>query len=124
MSSSENLNLKLYINRWLRPGYDIIASNQGSDIAVIAGRSVTNGEMVIVALNQWNFERVFGVDLSAYASFNGTNSNLTVNAYRTSDTEDHAEISAPPYDSNGVVSIVAPIYSVTTVIISGMTWIR
>ncbi|TPX32522.1 hypothetical protein SmJEL517_g04343 [Synchytrium microbalum] len=113
-------------SRWLRPGMDIIAADEGTDVAVIAGRSAANNSMALVALNAYNFTRTFGVDISAYAvGANSTlrKSNTTVLAFRTSDTEDHKAVTAPQYGSNSVVSISCPPYSVTTVVLWDLTWV-
>ncbi|TPX42156.1 hypothetical protein SeMB42_g03748 [Synchytrium endobioticum] len=112
-------------SKWLRPGMDIIASDQGQDIAVVAARSVSDKRVVIVALNSYPYNRVFGIDLSVYA--HGANSAfvtspMSITAYRTSDIENHANITAPAYGSNAVASIQAPPNSVTTMILDGLTW--
>ncbi|TPX32521.1 hypothetical protein SmJEL517_g04342 [Synchytrium microbalum] len=111
-------------SRWLRPGMDIIASDQGTDVAVIAARSTSNHQIVIVALNQWPFQRVFGVDLSLYAyGVNATQTtNMTITAYRTSNSENHAQVPPPGYGSNSVVSVSCTPYSVTTVVLNGLAW--
>ncbi|TPX35107.1 hypothetical protein SmJEL517_g02457 [Synchytrium microbalum] len=111
-------------SKWLRPGMDIVASDQGSDVAVIVGRSVSQKSMVVVALNAYSYDRVFGIDISGYAlGVNATAAaNVTISAYRTSDTENHAPIAAPQYGSNSVISLYCPPNSVTTVIVNDLTW--
>ncbi|TPX38010.1 hypothetical protein SmJEL517_g00003 [Synchytrium microbalum] len=120
----------MQFSKWLRPGMDIIALDQSDPPSFLVARNTAAHQMVIVLKNQDFNQNSYALDISAYAlGINSTSrtSNVTMAVYRTSDSENHASVALDSnnfgYGANSVVLIAnVPQVSVTTVVLSGLTW--
>jgi O-glycosyl hydrolase len=100
-------------SRFIRPGYQIIGSD---DSNALAAYDPPSGTLVIVTTNDTEEDTYFTYDLS---NFSGVGSS-TLQAYRTSDTEDLVPVASPlPEDITPAgFRSYAPKESITTYIIS------
>ncbi len=100
-------------SRFIRPGYQIIGSG---DPNALAAYDPPSGTLVIVTTNDTEEDTYFTYDLS---NFSGVGSS-TLEAYRTSDTEDLVPVASPlPEDITPAgFRSYAPKESITTYIIS------
>ncbi len=95
-------------SKYLKPGYTVVYSNEST----IAALNPANNELVVVLVNaDTTGSKSYKLDLNLFAS-----TGSSASAYRTSSTEDCAQLSSISI-SNNIFSYSAPARSVTTFVI-------
>lgn len=100
-------------SKFIRPGYQIIGTNHENTVAAF---DKENNQLVLVTANQNANEETQTFDLSAFNTVSDT-----VQAYRTSGSENLAELE-PIAVSDNSFSVTAPGESVTTYVLSDVTY--
>lgn len=98
-------------SKYIRPGYKIIDSGSPDVVAAI---DPTSQQLVLVMQNTSVTNKNTYFDLSQFDT-----AGATVKAYRTSPTENLADVSSEPSLQNGYLSNVLPGKSITTYVVSG-----
>ena len=97
--------------KFIRPGYDIIASN---DSSTVAAHDPATGKVVLVVHNDSASSRYVDYDLGKFGAIS------SATPYRTSGTENLAQLADVSMTNNHLITNLAP-KSVTTFVLPGIT---
>ena len=104
----KNYYVRKQFSKYIKPGYTVVYSNEST----IAALNPANNELVVVLVNaDTTGSKSYKLDLNLFAS-----TGSSASAYRTSSTEDCAQLSSISI-SNNIFSYSAPARSVTTFVI-------